>query len=162
MLGPENAIWDDGEWVSWNEINRQIQYKEWGAKYPNADLSIVPFFENLLSLAQDYHLQTGRHLNTYGDIGELFGAITHGIKLHTNFAQGSDGRLGDDFVEVKTITPFNARDMVTVKRAGHFSKLFVVKINADFEVSGRMIDRKQLPKGSGKILRLRWAELEQP
>jgi hypothetical protein len=25
-LGPDNAIWDDGEWVSWDEINQQIQY----------------------------------------------------------------------------------------------------------------------------------------
>jgi hypothetical protein len=28
-LGPDNAIWDDGEWVGWGEIEPQIQYKEW-------------------------------------------------------------------------------------------------------------------------------------
>ncbi len=52
------------------------------------------------------HLQTGLHLQVYGDIGELFAAITHGVKLHKNYAQGSDSRLGNDFIEVKTITPF--------------------------------------------------------
>lgn len=31
-LGPDNAIWDDGEWISWDEINEQIQYKEWRAR----------------------------------------------------------------------------------------------------------------------------------
>ncbi|WP_259665659.1 hypothetical protein [Rhizobium binae] len=49
------------------------------AKYPNADTSFIPYFEELLSLAESYHLQTGRHLNVYGDIGELFGAIIFGI-----------------------------------------------------------------------------------
>lgn len=29
MLGPDNAIWDDGEWVGWGEIEEQIPYKEW-------------------------------------------------------------------------------------------------------------------------------------
>ena len=61
MLGPDNAIWDDGEWVSWDEINQQIQYKEWGAKYPNADRSLIPIFEDLLSTAEHYHNVTGSH-----------------------------------------------------------------------------------------------------
>ena len=74
MLGPDNAIWDDGEWVSWDEINQQLQYKEWGAKYPNADRALIPIFEDLLLLAEAYHLQTGLHLQVYGDIGELFAA----------------------------------------------------------------------------------------
>ena len=50
-LGPDNAIWDDGEWVSWDEINQQIQYKEWRARYPNADLSLVSVFESLIGTA---------------------------------------------------------------------------------------------------------------
>ena len=160
MLGPENAIWDDGEWVSWDEINQQIQYKEWRAKYPNADLSLVPIFQALLDIAEDYHFSTGNHLDVYGDIGELFGAITHGIKLHRSYAQGSDGRLGNDFVEVKTITPFKQHDTIEVKLTGHFSKLLVVKINKDFEISGRLVDRKNLPAKAGKKLRLRWHELK--
>ena len=23
-LGPDNAIWDDGEWISWDEINKLL------------------------------------------------------------------------------------------------------------------------------------------
>ncbi|MDM8009541.1 MAG: hypothetical protein QUV08_01120 [Parasphingorhabdus sp.] len=34
MLGPDNAIWDDGEWVGWGEIDRQIHYKEWVQNIP--------------------------------------------------------------------------------------------------------------------------------
>ena len=160
MLGPDNAIWDDGEWVSWDEINRQLQCKEWGAKYPNADRALIPIFEDLLSLAEAYHLQTGLHLQVYGDIGELFAAITHGVKLHRNYAQGSDGRLGNDFIEVKTITPFKARDFVTISSAGNFSKLFVVKINEEFEIAGRMVDRSVLKWGGKTEIRVHWSELE--
>jgi hypothetical protein len=160
MLGPDNALWDDGEWVSWDDINRQIQYKEWGAKYPNADRGLIPVFENLLAVAEDYFFQTGSHLQVYGDIGELFGAITHGIKLHSNYAAGSDGRLGNDFVEVKTITPFKKNDVVTVKARGHFSKLLVVKIDQDFDISSRMIDRKKLPAAKQGKITIRWDDIK--
>ncbi|MBP2449145.1 hypothetical protein [Rhizobium leguminosarum] len=97
-------------------------------------------------MAEGYHRETGRHLDVYGVIGELFGAITYGIKLNKNYAQGADGRLGNDHVEIKTITPFKSKDEVSVKVSGNFSKLLVVKINSDFEVSSRMVDRSKLPK----------------
>lgn len=159
-LGPDNAIWDDGEWISWDEINQQIQYKEWRARYPNADLSLVPIFESLIGVAEEYHLLTGSHLQVYGDIGELYGAITYGIKLHRNYAKGSDGRLGNHFVEVKTITPFKNCDVVEINLDRNFSQVLIVKINADFEVRGKLIDRKALPKGKrrGNRLRIDWAE----
>lgn len=158
-LGPHNAIWDDGEWISWHEINQQLQYKEWAAKYPNAKQSLIPIFEDLLSLAEAYYHQTGRHLQVYGDIGELFAAITHGVALHSNYAQGSDGRLEDDFVEVKTITPFKTRDFVTISAAGNFSKLFVVKINEEFEIAGRMIDRRALDWRGKPQIKVFWDDL---
>lgn len=104
-------------------------------------------------------MQTGLHLQVYGDIGELFAAITHGVKLHRNYAQGSDGRLGNDFIEVKTITPFKVRDFVTISAVGNFSKLFVVKINEDFEIAGRMVDRRDLPWAGKTKLQVRWDDL---
>ena len=159
QLDASNAIWDDGEWVSWDSINRQIQYKEWGVRYPNADLSLVPIFEDLIVLAEQYHFQTGKHLQVYGDIGELYGAITHGIKLHKNYAQGSDGRLGNDFIEVKTITPFKKNDRVTVNLTGNFSKLLIVKINEEFELSSKLIDRTSFPKTKGNMLKLKWSAI---
>lgn len=157
MIESYNAFWDDGEWITWDEINEQIQYKEWRARYPNADLSLVSVFENLLETAQSYHELTGRHLQVYGDIGELYGVITHGLKLHRNYAQGSDGRIGNDFVEVKTITPFKSDDVVTLNMARNFNKVLIVKINENFEITGKLIDRRSLPKSTGDRLRLDWA-----
>lgn len=113
----------------------------------------------MISLAESYHHETGLHLSVYGDIGELFGAITYGIELNKTYAQGSDGRLGNDHVEIKTITPFKTKDVVVVDTTRHFSKLLVVKINEEFQVAGRMIDRKLLPKRTGRFLRIRWDDL---
>lgn len=157
MIESNNAFWDDGEWIAWDDINEQIQFKEWRARYPNADLSLVSVFENLLETAQSYHELTGRHLQIYGDIGELYGVITHGLKLHRNYAQGSDGRIGNDFVEVKTITPFKSDDVVTINMAGNFNKVLIVKINENFEIKGKLIDRRSLPKPKGDRLKLDWA-----
>lgn len=154
----DRAFYDDGEWVTWSEINEQIRYQEWAAKYPNAIRSMIPYFEGLLSLAESYHLDTGLHLSVYGDIGELFGAITYGIKLNKTYAQGSDGRIGNDHVEIKTITPFKGKDEVIVDMLRNFNKILVVKINPEFQISGRMIDRKQLPRG-GRFARIRWSDL---
>lgn len=160
MLNPGSAIWDDGEWISWDSINSELARAEMRARYPNADLSLIPIFQGLLELASEYHAATDLHLQVYGDIGELFGAITYGIKLHRNYAKGSDGRLGDDFVEIKTITPFKKASVVSVNLERNFSKLLIVKIDRDFQVTGRLIDRKLLPKRQGKYLRLDWEALD--
>lgn len=173
-LGPDNAFWIDGEWLSWEDIPNdddddfekshlaRLEYEaELRFQYPNADIALIPVFRDLLELAKRYHLQTDRHLQVYGDLGELFGAITYGIKLHRNYAKGSDGRLGNDFVEIKTITPFKKNDSVSVRLDRNFSKVLVVRITTGFEVSGRLIDRKSLPKSGGSVLRLTWQDLSQ-
>lgn len=156
MLEPDNAIWDDGEWVSWDEILQQIQHYEWCAKYPDADSRLIPIFGELLQVAEDYFHKTGLHLQVYGDIGELYGAITYGIKLHSNYAQGSDGRLGDDFIEVKTISPFKKRDEVELNMTRNFSKVLLVNINEDFEITHKLIARSSLPKNKHNRLLVKW------
>lgn len=95
----------------------------------------------------------------YGDLGELYGAITHGLKLHRNYAQGSDGKIGNHFVEVKTITPFKSNDTITLNLRRNFSKVLIVKIDSDFEVQGKLLDRKALPKVKGTTLKLSWADI---
>ena len=50
---------------------------------------MIPYFEDLISLAESYHRETGSS-RVYGDIGELFGAITYGIKKPTRKALTED------------------------------------------------------------------------
>ena len=160
MWYDDNAIYDDGEWITWDEINSHLERLEFKARFPQLDVELVPIFQALLSVARDHHDLTGRHLQVYGDLGELYGAIVHKIKLHRNYAQGSDGRLGNDFVEIKTITPFKNSSAVSLNLKRNFSKVLIVKIDADFEVCGRLIDRKALPRTKGDRLILKWEDLE--
>ena len=159
MWNDDNAIYDDGEWITWTHINEQLsqlERLELRARYPHINLNMLPYLRDLLTIAQSYHLKTGRHLQVYGDIGELFGVVAHGLVLHRNYAEGSDGKIGNDFVEVKTITPFKMRNTVTLNLERNFSKVLVVKINAHFEINSKLIDRKLLPKTKSRQICLDW------
>lgn len=119
---------------------------------------LLELLDELVETARNYLEVTGRHLPIYGELGELYGEARYGIKRHKPFTQGSDGKLGNDFVEIKTISPFKSGDTVSVKRAGNFSKLLIVKISEDFEFKAKMLDRKSLQKGLGKHIKAKWSE----
>lgn len=119
---------------------------------------LLELLDELVETARNYLEITGRHLPIYGELGELYGEARYGIKRHKPFTQGSDGKLGNDFVEIKTISPFKSGDTVSVKRAGNFSKLLIVKISEDFEFKAKMLDRKSLQKGLGKHIKAKWSE----
>jgi hypothetical protein len=130
---------------------------------PDEDAKISPelemVFENIVDNAKLYYEQTGRYLQIWGELGELFAEVKYGIKRHKPHTQGSDGRLGNDFVEIKTISPEKAEDKVLVKRSGNFNKLLVVKINEDFTFEGRFIVRKNMNKGEGTHAQVSWSTL---
>ena len=157
MWNDDNAIYDDGEWITWTEINSHLERLEFEAAFPHLDISLVPVFQTLLQTAQEYHELTGRHLQVYGDLGELYGMIVYGIKLHKIYAQGSDGRLENELVEIKTITPFKGKDIITLNMKRNFSAVLIVKIDRNFMISSRLIKRKDLRKTTGKQLRVSWA-----
>jgi hypothetical protein len=154
-----DGIYDDGEWISWDWINGQLHQQELRAEYPEADPELAALFEDLVDVAREHHAMTGRYLQIWGELGELYATVKYGLKRHRAMAPGSDGKLGNDFVEVKTISPEKGKDKVAVKRAGNFSKLLVVRISADFEFESRMIDRKALGKGDGKLAKVAWSTL---
>ena len=158
--GSADAIWDDGEWISWEWINGQLHEQELKERYPEADIDLINIFETLVDDAFNYKQITGRYLPIFGELGELFAEITFGIKRHKPRTQGSDGRLGNDFIEIKTITPEKSKEKVSVKRQGNFNKLLVVKINDDFEFEARMLDRKDMSKGEGKLATVSWSSMK--
>jgi hypothetical protein len=161
-LGPWNAIWDDDEWISWDFINEHIEDHERREMFPKANVQLVRIFEDLVTAAADYHAMTGRYLQIWGELGEFYAEMKYGIQRHKPHAPGSDGRMGDDFVEVKTISPEKGDGRVLVKRAGNFSKLAVVRISPDWQFESRLIDRKALGKGSGKHAKVNWHAHDDP
>ena len=155
-----DGIWDGGDWISWDEINRHVYLQGLRDHFPHADPEVVEVFQDLVDGAAQYRALTGRHLDIFGELGELYAEIRFGIKRHRLRAAGSDGRRGNDFYEVKTIGPEKRTDKVQVKRAGHFNKLVIVRIDDDYAFDARVVDRKALNKGTGKLINVSWSRLE--
>jgi hypothetical protein len=111
----------------------------------------------LLSLASELENEAGKVSPLWGRIGELYAAFRYGIRLSRKNAQGHDGRIGNDLVEIKTITPLKRKPFVRVKRAGNFNKIAVVWIRPDLQVEVRMVRRDRLTTGNhGSYFKLSW------
>ena len=123
------------------------------------DPELAEIFESLVDSAKSYYALTGRYLQIWGELGELYAEIKYSIKRHKPHTRGSDGKLGNDYIEIKTISPEKAGELVQVKRAGNFNKLLVIKITKDFDFEGRFIERKTLSKGDGTHARVSWSKL---
>ncbi|WP_201767067.1 DUF6998 domain-containing protein [Novipirellula maiorica] len=156
---PSQGIYDDGEWISWNWINRQIDQQHFRDQYPNADPKLAELFETLVQDAASHFAMTGRFLQIWGELGELYAEVKYGIKRHKPKTPGSDGKLGNDFVEIKTISPEKKSQSVRVKLAGNFNKLLVVKITRDFAFESRMLARKKMPKSEGAQVNVQWSSI---
>lgn len=120
---------------------------------------LVTIFESLVADAKSYHQLTGRYLQIWGELGELYAEIKYRIERHKPHTSGSDGKLGNDFVEIKTVSPEKGGAQVQVKRAGNFNRLLIIRISEQFEFEGCFIERKRLSKGEGKFARVSWSSL---
>jgi hypothetical protein len=92
---PTSGFWDDGDWISWDDIEEYRHDYEIREAFPKSSVALVRNFEAL----------TGRYPQIWGELGEFYAEIKFGIQRHRPHVPGSDGKLGNDFVEVKTISP---------------------------------------------------------
>lgn len=155
-----DGIWDDGEFISWDWINGQLYRQERQAAFPTADEELISVFDELVDVAVRYKEITGRYLPIFGELGEIYAELRYGLKRNRAYACGSDGRIGNDHVEVKTITPEKKKQKIQIKRSGNFNKVIVVRISENFGFESRMFERKRLNKGIGKFARISWASLD--
>ena len=51
---PSDGIWDDGEWISWDYLGRQIYEQDRSAEFPAASQEMLDVFDNLVDAARDY------------------------------------------------------------------------------------------------------------
>jgi hypothetical protein len=157
-----DGIYDDDEWISWDWINGEIDRQEFAKQYPEADPAVAQIFIDLVEVARNYCGVTVRYLQIWGELGELYAEIEHGIVRHRPHTPGSDGRMGNDVVEIKTISPEKGSEKVVVSRKGNFNKLLVVKISDKFEFESRMLDRDKFCKGKTKgkgLARVAWQSM---
>ena len=161
--GSSDAIWDDGEWISWEYIDQFVGssetpppvFEDFPEDYEKID-ELSDIFDHLIDSARRYKEITGRYLSIWGELGEYYAELQYGISRFKPYAQGADGRVGNDHVEIKTISPEKEKKGIKVKRTGHFNVLIVVKISPNFEFESRWVERKNLKKGQGKEASLSW------
>ena len=101
-------------------------------------------------------MDTGRYLQIWGELGELYAEIKWGLKRHEAHRAGSDGAISGRLVEVKTISPEKSSDRVSVKSQGDFEQLLIVRIDSDFRFSAKLFERSELQGQNGKLLRGRF------
>ncbi len=155
------GIWDDGDWISWEYIHsldpdfRSADF-EAGEEEPDKK----EYLDALVSLLRRYHDQYGRYLSFWGELGEMYAEVQYGLKLHPPYTPGSDGRIGQDMIEVKTISPMKTEPVVHVKRKGNFNVLVVVKIDENLNFESRWVERRHLKDKTGKTATYHWEDPE--
>lgn len=157
----EAALWDNGLLIQFAYLSDPDTTP---IRSPNrrrkVSRKLLDNFRNRLAEARGLKLTGRPRSDAFGELGEYFAAIMFGITLHDDpRTQGSDGKLGSDFVEVKTITPGKRQDVVWMNPARNFSKIVVVKITNDFQFGARMVARRILKNRPGKRVKLAWNEM---
>jgi hypothetical protein len=151
------APWDL-EYISREWIDSQLE-DEPGKPFQSRDgfpfstLEQIQILQDLIDCATRHFENTGRYLQVWGELGEIYAEVKFGLCRHGTHRAGSDGTIAGKLVEVKTISPEKASDRVLVKNQGNFEQLLIVRINRDFEFQGKLFDRSELNGVAGKYLR---------
>lgn len=128
--------------------------------YPFSVLEQADILDDLVDCAVRHFQNTGRYLQVWGELGEIYAEVKFGLCRHGTHRAGSDGTIDGKLVEVKTISPEKASNQVVVKSQGDFEQLLVVRIDENFEFKGKLFNRDELAGGEGKFLRARLQEVD--
>lgn len=123
--------------------------------FPFSVLKQAEILEDLVDCAERHFENTGRYLQVWGELGEIYAEVKFGLCRHETHRAGSDGTIDGKLVEVKTLSPEKVSAQVVVKSQGDFEQLLVVRIDEDFRFSGMLFDREDLSGGQGRLLRAR-------
>lgn len=121
--------------------------------FPFSVLEQTEIFYDLVDCATRHFENTGRYLQIWGELGEIYAEIKFGLRRHGTHEAGSDGTIAGKLVEVKTISPEKTSDRVLVKSQGNFEQLLIIRIDGDFQFQGKLFDRCELKGESGKFLK---------
>ena len=133
-----------------DEPDKPFQSRE---GFPYSTLEQTEIFYDLIDCATRHFENTGRYLQIWGELGEIYAEIKLGLRRHGTRTAGSDGTIAGKLVEVKTISPEKASNQVLVKSQGNFEQLLIVCIDRDFQFKSKLVDRSELQGGTGKFLK---------
>jgi hypothetical protein len=120
---------------------------------PYGFIEQAEIFFDLVDCAKRHIDNTGRYLQIWGELGEIYAEMKFGLRRHGSHRSGSDGTISGRLVEVKTISPEKTSDVVRVKRGGNFEQLLIVRINRDFGFQAKLFERSELKGKNGKFLK---------
>ena len=121
--------------------------------FPFSVVQQTEIFLDLVDCAQRHFDNTGRYLQLWGELGEIYAEIKFGLRRHGTHQAGSDGTIAGRRVEVKTISPEKSSDRVLVKSQGDFEQLLIIRIDRNFQFKGKLFERNQLRGTTGKFLK---------
>jgi hypothetical protein len=128
--------------------------------FPFSVLEQAEVLADLVDCANRHFRNTGRYLQVWGELGEIYAEVKFGLRRHGTHRAGSDGTIDGKLVEVKTISPEKGRDEVVVKSQGDFEQLLIVRIDENFAFTGKLFDRNELAGGEGKFFRARLRKID--
>lgn len=148
----------DRGWLDSQFDDEPRQPFQGSVEFPLSTLKQAEIFYDLVDCATRHFENTGRYLQVWGELGEIYAEIKYGLRRHGTHTAGSDGTIAGKLVEVKTISPEKASDRVLVKSQGDFEQLLIVRIDRDFQFQGKFFDRSELKGAAGKFLRGRLSD----
>ncbi len=141
------------DWIN-SELNDQpVQRFASRTGFPFSDLEQKQIFQDLINCAARHFANTGRYLQVWGELGEIYAEINYGLHRHETHRAGSDGIIAGKLVEVKTISPEKTNDDVLVKSQGDFEQLLIVRIDQHFHFQAKLFNRSELQGGAGKYVK---------
>lgn len=120
--------------------------------FPRSFIEQAEILQELIDSAIRHFENTGRYLQIWGELGEIYAEVAHGLRRHGTHQAGSDGTIDGTRVEVKTISPEKRGSTVTVRSQGDFEKLMIVRIDHDFNFKAKLFDRSELKRAGAKSL----------
>lgn len=152
-LAPWECEYISSDWIDTQLADEPAKPFQSRDGFPFSILEQAQIFEDLVDCAIRHVENTGRYLQIWGELGEIYAEIKFGLRRHGTHTAGSDGTISGKLVEVKTISPEKVGDRVLVKSQGDFEQLLIVRIDQDFQFQGKLFDRSELKGATGKFLK---------
>lgn len=152
---PEDAIhWDSGDWINWHRSSEGLDDRPCSAAAEADPLArLTALNVSLLRAAKTYYTLTGKHLDVYQTIAEVYAAIHFDLPIGTTGQQ--DGKI-----KLLHLPPHGPHNSVDVDLSDAFDLLIVVRIKDNFTLEARTTRRQSLPEAHKGVYKLGWRSLQ--